>query len=291
MPKRVIDADAMWKSTKLGKCRDKSIPEYAWLYGLADANGNFELTNLRAIHSDAYASIRPNFTVHDLREVIDDFERHGLLFVWDEGIKKYGHWTGSEKPGRLPPRGQRPRYSGNLSVRALYDSSGTVIDPALAEYLERSANTEAEPQLALPLPTAHQVRKQAERSVDDLQTRARQTVFNETQQANIDNFRKFQNLYPPAGFVREVYTRDLLAKVSQTEIADVFAGLEKHLASQSWREGYVVDSDRFLEERYWAKPPRETTNGKRVLGPAGRTTEEHRERMRKNAKTLGLDHP
>jgi hypothetical protein len=113
MPKRVIDADAMWASSKLANCKQRSIPEYAWLYGLADANGIFELTNLRAVHGKAYAAIRPLISLDDLREFLEDFHRNGLLYRWTENGKLFGYWTGSEKPGRLPPASQRDHYPTN----------------------------------------------------------------------------------------------------------------------------------------------------------------------------------
>jgi len=109
LPKRVIDADAAWGSSKLANCKEEFIPEYTWLYGLADANGNFEIGDLRVIHGKV-AAIRPHFTLDTLRQVFDDFHRHGLLYIWEEHGKKYGHWTGSNKPGRLPPKSQRNHY-------------------------------------------------------------------------------------------------------------------------------------------------------------------------------------
>src|SRR4029077_1650008 len=45
MPKRVLDFDAMWGSDKLAACAPWAQAEYAWLYGLADASGCFEVTN------------------------------------------------------------------------------------------------------------------------------------------------------------------------------------------------------------------------------------------------------
>ena len=56
MPKRVIDFDALWASDKLAACARWAQAEYAWLYGLADASGSFELTNLRVIWGRAAAT-------------------------------------------------------------------------------------------------------------------------------------------------------------------------------------------------------------------------------------------
>jgi hypothetical protein len=106
VPKRVLHGEAMWSSTKLSCCPEWAIPEYSWLYPLADANGSFELTNLRVLWGKI-AAIRPNFTLEILREVIQIFRDHGLLFTWAENGKVYGHWTGSDRPGRLPRPSRR----------------------------------------------------------------------------------------------------------------------------------------------------------------------------------------
>jgi hypothetical protein len=108
VPKRVIDADAMWSSDKLAACAEWAQAEYAWLYGLADASGSFELTNLRVIWGRV-AAIRRNFTIERLEQIFDDFNAHGLLFRWEAGGKRFGHWTGSDVPGRLPAPSWRAR--------------------------------------------------------------------------------------------------------------------------------------------------------------------------------------
>jgi hypothetical protein len=108
MPKRVIDFDAMWASDKLAACAEWAQPEYAWLYGLADCAGCFELTNLRVIWGRVSA-IRRNFSLERLDQVFDEFHAQGLLFIWTECGKRYGHWTGSDVPGRLPPPSWRNR--------------------------------------------------------------------------------------------------------------------------------------------------------------------------------------
>ena len=108
MPKRVIDFDAMWGSDKLAACADWAQAEYAWLYGLADASGCFELTNLRVIWGRV-AAIRGNLTIERLEQVFAEFQDKGLLFVWEHEGKRYAHWTGSDVPGRLPPPSWRMR--------------------------------------------------------------------------------------------------------------------------------------------------------------------------------------
>lgn len=106
MPKRVIDFEAMWASDKLARCAAWAQAEYAWLYGLADASGSFELTNLRVIWGRV-AAIRENLSLERLEQVFAEFCDKGLLFVWEENGKRYGHWTNCEKPGRLPRTSRR----------------------------------------------------------------------------------------------------------------------------------------------------------------------------------------
>src|SRR6266567_6086631 len=108
MPKRVIDFDAMWGSDKLAACAEWAQAEYAWLYGLADASGCFELTNLRVIWGRV-AAIRRNLSLERLEQIFLEFQDKGLLFAWEENGKRYGHWTGSDVPGRLPAPSWRVR--------------------------------------------------------------------------------------------------------------------------------------------------------------------------------------
>src|SRR5262249_12434450 len=73
--------------------------------------GSFELTNLRVIWGRV-AAVRKNLTLEKLAEIFDEFTRLGLLFTWAHNGKRYGHWTGSDVPGRLPPPSWRMRLEG-----------------------------------------------------------------------------------------------------------------------------------------------------------------------------------
>lgn len=113
MPKRVIDFDAMWGSTKIALCSEWVRPYYAWLYGLADANGSFEMTDLRVVWGKVTA-ILPNLGLSEVGKIFSEFERNGLLFTWTVGGKRYGHWTKSDLPGRLPAASHRLRRRQKL---------------------------------------------------------------------------------------------------------------------------------------------------------------------------------
>jgi len=117
----------MWSSDKLAACAEWAQAEYAWLYGLADASGSFELTNLRVIWGRV-AAIRRNFTIERLEQVFDEFNACGLLFRWESSGKRYGNWTGSDVPGRLPAPSWRAR---------LEKLAPPVPRDELAEYLAR----------------------------------------------------------------------------------------------------------------------------------------------------------
>ncbi len=135
MPKRVIDFDAMWSSDKLAACAPWAQAEYAWLYGLADASGCFELTNLRVIWGRV-AAIRKSLSLERLEQIFDEFRDKGLLFVWEENGKRYGHWTNSDRPGRLPAPSWRNRLE-RLAPPVPHD--------ALAQYQKAFANARTFP--------------------------------------------------------------------------------------------------------------------------------------------------
>lgn len=135
MPKRVLDFDAIWASDKLASCAPWARAEYAWMYGLADCNGSFELTNPRVIFGRVYA-IREDLSIEHLVRVLEEFRAKGLLFVWEENGKRYGHWTGSDVPGRLPPPSWRAR---------LERLAPPVPPSALAEYQSAFSSSRLKP--------------------------------------------------------------------------------------------------------------------------------------------------
>jgi hypothetical protein len=150
MPRRVLDGDAMWASTKLSELPEGMIPEYAWFFPLADANGSFEITNFRIIWGKV-AAIRPNLTLEYVQEIIRAFHERGLLFTWERDGKRYAHWVGSDQPGRLPAPARRTKRYGPILAPAVPASE-------LREYLAqvrseklRIAKASASPVLVLEL--------------------------------------------------------------------------------------------------------------------------------------------
>jgi hypothetical protein len=111
MPARVMDYEALWRSDKIASCAQLTTRlMYAWSYGIADANGSFELSNLRSVWRKVCANL-PEVTFEEFSTHFTAFQTLGLMFTWEVGGKKYGHWTQSEKPGRLPKPSHRKRYT------------------------------------------------------------------------------------------------------------------------------------------------------------------------------------
>lgn len=110
MPSRMVHYEAIWNSGKLAKCSIEARREYTWIYGLADCNGSFEITDLRSLWF-RIAPIRSDITVEGFCGYICEYQTHGLLFTWEKNGKRYGHWTKSEELGRLPPKKSRNRYT------------------------------------------------------------------------------------------------------------------------------------------------------------------------------------
>jgi hypothetical protein len=102
-----IDYDALWASDKIALCSDDAQADYAWIYGIADVWGCFELSNLRVIHGRV-APIRTGLSFERLERSFKEYHLNGLCFIWQAAGKKYGFWTGSEK--RLPSESTRQRY-------------------------------------------------------------------------------------------------------------------------------------------------------------------------------------
>jgi hypothetical protein len=104
MAKRVVDGEGIWRSEKIARVQPPSFrAEYTNLLPLANANGTFEC-DPRRIWSQVYSFNRPDITEQNVREILDEFDRTGLLFRFCEENtgKMWGFWIGIDRPGRLP---------------------------------------------------------------------------------------------------------------------------------------------------------------------------------------------
>lgn len=110
MPKRIVDGEALWTSTKL---RRVSPPEFRFHYAnwlpLAEANGVFE-ADFDVIWSKIYAPLSPDLCTETVRKIFEEFVRVGLVAPFEDAGKVYGYFTGIDKPGRLPSEAHRARY-------------------------------------------------------------------------------------------------------------------------------------------------------------------------------------
>jgi hypothetical protein len=123
MPKRIIDGDALWTSTKLEKVSLKNRGEYAWILPLAQVNGCFECTP-KLVWRTCYSGVREDWTVADVTAMLDEFEAVKMLFRFKVAENTYGFFPGTQKDGRLPSQSERNKYrepwkSGMVPVKEL----------------------------------------------------------------------------------------------------------------------------------------------------------------------------
>jgi hypothetical protein len=115
MPKRVVDGEALWQSSKLSQVLPlKYRGELANLLPLMSVNGSFE-ADARLIWAQVYGFNRPDVRLKDVEAMLKEFERVKILFRWKVGDNKvWGYFIGVEKSGRLPPPSKR--YSDAAST-------------------------------------------------------------------------------------------------------------------------------------------------------------------------------
>jgi hypothetical protein len=104
MPKRIVDGEALWGSSKIAQLPVWAKAEYANLLPLAGANGTFEC-DARQIWARVYSFNRPEMTPDQVAQILSAFEKVGLLGRWKEKNGRIcGYFIGIHKPGRLPPK-------------------------------------------------------------------------------------------------------------------------------------------------------------------------------------------
>jgi hypothetical protein len=109
VPKRLVDGEALWRSDKLARVQPLEFrAEYANLIPLAGADGTFE-ANSRRVWTEVYSYNRPEITVDLVEEMLDEFERVGMIGRRkDEDGKIWGKFIGIE--ARLPAESQQSKY-------------------------------------------------------------------------------------------------------------------------------------------------------------------------------------
>ncbi len=109
MPGRIVDGEGVWGSEKISKSHESVRGEYCNWLPLAEANGVFEVDPKR-IWSRIYSYNRDKVSLDFVNFVVMEFNRVGLLFLWDSEDKMFGFWTGIDQKGRLPHPAQRKQY-------------------------------------------------------------------------------------------------------------------------------------------------------------------------------------
>lgn len=155
MSARFLDGEGVWTSDKIREVKKEFRSEYPSWLPLADANGVFE-ANPGLIWRKVYSYNRPEISVEKVAEILDEFERVGLVVTWKKSSqgrkdskkyeKRYAYFVGIES--RLPPKTHRKRYK-TLGVKppaSLWRESTTTPDKIHPE-LELELEIEPEKEL------------------------------------------------------------------------------------------------------------------------------------------------
>lgn len=111
MPKRIVDGEALWTSSKVRKLPLEFRLHYANWLPLAAANGVFEI-DLDNIRSRVYAaSLDSDMTSGLVFVILRAFVTVGLVKIWHEDDKMWGYFNGIDKAGRLPGGAVLKRYT------------------------------------------------------------------------------------------------------------------------------------------------------------------------------------
>lgn len=103
MPKRIVDGEALWGSSKIASLPVWAKAELANLIPLALANGVFEC-DVRSVWSRVYSFNRPEVTPDQVSQILGALEKAQLIHRFkDKNGKFWGYFIGIHKPGRLPP--------------------------------------------------------------------------------------------------------------------------------------------------------------------------------------------
>jgi hypothetical protein len=104
-----VFSEKAWHSTKVSNINPKEWrPEYAWLVAVAYVDGTFE-ADPQDIWARAYAYARPDWSAEKVAQLLNEFERVGLLQrTKDEEGRIWGFWTGADK--FTPSPSQKSHY-------------------------------------------------------------------------------------------------------------------------------------------------------------------------------------
>lgn len=271
-----------------------------WLLPQLDANGVLEL-NIDTIWGKGYSVMRPSFSKDQLRQALDQFTHHGLLYRWTENHKRYGYFTRIEK--RLPSPSEREHHwrlplkafrfvktqKGNRLDETSVNEFLATVELYIEECAARDATSEIERETAqqsllptpLNQPTTEQIQAAAEKRADENLILARDELVEKS-------WAEFWTAYPNHYNERSAHIE--FYKLGAIERTGAMEALLLWLPYLTDPETLPQQAANWLKEGNWKKQPPEMKNGNgRTIGPAARTTEQYRTRMQRNAKILGLD--
>ncbi|KKL62318.1 hypothetical protein LCGC14_2186380, partial [marine sediment metagenome] len=217
--------------------------EYPYLYPLADCNGSFEL-DIPVILGKLKPN-RPDLSFRKLRLIFDTFLQEGLLFLWAEHQREYGHWTGSERVGRLPRLSRRSnKYEKRLAPPLPQKEYET--------YLQRFGETLF---VSAPDAVGNQARATA-RATDKAKAKENPAQAS----PSLVGFEAFWNAYPrKVGKPAAIRTwKKTWSKPNPVASDGIMAGLERWKQTEQWQNPqFIPYPATFLNQRRWEDEPPE----------------------------------
>ena len=118
--------EAIYHSKKIANVQPPEWrAEFAWLLALSNTDGTFE-ADPRSVWAQAYAFARPDFTSDKVAQLLDEYERVGLLRrAQDTEGRLWGFWVGSDN--FQPPPSKRNHYK--KGPRDLFDDGPAPVKP------------------------------------------------------------------------------------------------------------------------------------------------------------------
>lgn len=123
MPKRVVDGEALWNSSKLLRVRNFAWQDrYARLIPLAMANGTFEADPYR-IHQQAFGLHRSDVTAQDVAAMLRNLSASGCCFAGRPGAERGAAGRAMRNPAGCRGRAGSGRTARRWAKRRLRPST------------------------------------------------------------------------------------------------------------------------------------------------------------------------
>jgi hypothetical protein len=150
MPGRIIDSDSIARNAKLARCSPSARAWYGYFLAFALANGSFEAAPA-SIAAHYFALIAPQITADEVAALLGDYERNGLLFLFEDSRgRAWGYFTTADDlklPSPKDVKARRLKKGEPVPARALAQYLKRPYEETLKALIDRHSEPEEEPRL------------------------------------------------------------------------------------------------------------------------------------------------